>query len=93
MKYVNKEGEFEGNVRNCALEFIALFWRAFPSHGRGRRFNPYSAHQKSSGLLGFAANHQNSSRRFVTQRSANMTAQVGENPGTLIMVRSRCGER
>ena len=28
-------------------------WRAFPSHGRGRRFNPYSAHQLNQQLRKF----------------------------------------
>jgi hypothetical protein len=27
-----------------STDFVELLWRAFPSHGRGRRFNPYSAH-------------------------------------------------
>src|SRR5207302_544527 len=29
--------------------------RAFPSHGRGRRFNPYSAHQQKVLLARFSA--------------------------------------
>ena len=31
--------------RQNRAEIVELFRRAFPSHGRGRRFNPYSAHQ------------------------------------------------
>jgi hypothetical protein len=27
-------------------------WATFPSHGRGRRFNPYSAHHSCSGVFG-----------------------------------------
>jgi hypothetical protein len=29
-------------------------WATFPSHGRGRRFNPYSAHHSCSGVFGTA---------------------------------------
>jgi putative endonuclease len=47
MKYVNKQGRFGGNACKPTLDFTLLFWRAFPSHGRGRRFNPCSAHQPS----------------------------------------------
>jgi hypothetical protein len=44
---VNKPGRFGGNACKPTLDFTLLFWRAFPSHGRGRRFNPCSAHQLS----------------------------------------------
>jgi hypothetical protein len=36
-----------GRTRQTRLVFIGVFCRAFPSHGRGRRFNPYSAHHRS----------------------------------------------
>ena len=36
-----------GRRRQTSLVFIGFFCRAFPSHGRGRRFNPYSAHHRS----------------------------------------------
>jgi hypothetical protein len=46
-KYVNKQRRFGENARKSILDFTLLFMRAFPSHGRGRRFNPCSAHQPS----------------------------------------------
>jgi hypothetical protein len=33
------------------LVFIELFSSTFPSHGRGRRFNPYSAHHLATILI------------------------------------------
>ena len=42
-----------GRTRQTRTDFTGVFCRAFPSHGRGRRFNPYSAHQKSLCLFGF----------------------------------------
>ena len=33
-----------GRTRQTRTDFTGVFCRAFPSHGRGRRFNPYSAH-------------------------------------------------
>ncbi len=38
---------YRDNARPKRLDLVEFFGRAFPSHGRGRRFNPYSAHQPS----------------------------------------------
>jgi hypothetical protein len=39
-----------GRTQQTNADFNSVFSRAFPSHGRGRRFNPYSAHHEISGL-------------------------------------------
>ena len=43
-------------------------WQGFPSHGRGRRFNPCSAHQFSSEI--------GSCRQFVAERNQNSTTAI-----------------
>ena len=55
--------------------------RVFPSHGRGRRFNPYSAHHfkaRFRGLFHFKSH----SRHFETERSVKTTLRPVENPWT-----------
>jgi hypothetical protein len=49
-------------------------WRVFPSHGRGRRFNPYSAHH-FTGFLG-------SIRQLHTERNVKTISRSVENPWT-----------
>ena len=36
-----------GQTQQTCVDFVEIVCRAFPSHGRGRRFNPYSAHHYS----------------------------------------------
>jgi hypothetical protein len=56
MKYVNKPRKVGANIAKRMPDLIELFGRAFPSHGRGRRFNPYSARQPSL-LRSYGAGH------------------------------------
>ena len=50
---------------------------AFPSHGRGRRFNPYSPHQQIKHLAAPAKTPHRKCRRFGFQECAE--AQLGPN--------------
>lgn len=62
--------------------------RAFPSHGRGRRFNPYSAHQKSRDLQGLDGCPLPFPPPLDREQNAISPARLGENQGTLFATRS-----
>jgi hypothetical protein len=52
--------------------------RAFPSHEKGRRFNPYSAHHATPQIAGFSF-LRTGPERFATERSDVLMVQSGQD--------------
>jgi hypothetical protein len=62
--------------------------RAVPSHGRGRRFNPYSAHQRLPNKSKTFAFRKHKDWQLAEERGRNMNQHSGENLGNLFSRRS-----
>jgi hypothetical protein len=63
---------------------------AFPSHGRGPRFDPLCVHQKPLDLLGFSRSDGNPNRQLDTERSAKRATRPVDFAWTLF---AGCSER
>ncbi len=63
--------------------------RAFPSHGRGRRFNPYSAHHAIHCFQCFLSLVAVCIRQLETEHNAKLTLRSVENPWTLFTRRPK----
>jgi hypothetical protein len=66
------------------IEKIELFGRAFPSHGRGRRFNPYSAHQLSNWLRSNLSLPENPVSAVPGRTSRKHASRTGVKPGGFV---------
>lgn len=76
--------DFANKKSNCLISFK----QARPSHGRGPRFDPLCAHQKSPCLLGFCTPPKNPIRQLKTERSAKRAHRPVDYPWTLFSIRS-----